>query len=228
MNGNHHGQSFSSLPRPQKTAVIILGVTAVAVFAIWIWQFNMRINAPFRPTDAEMAQGEKDAQAKIDAANASKTLDTDGDGLTDYDETTIYKTSPYLADTDGDGIPDGEEVRLGQNPLCNEKTEVGDCGLTASSTTVTQTVDTTSVDTTSVGASSTPAENVDQALLIKALSGQGDADTMRQILLQGGADPAQVNVLTDADLMSMYTDVLQSQNPGVIISTSTATSTSIN
>jgi len=223
MNGNHHGQSFSSLPRPQKTAVIILGFTAVAVFAIWIWQFNMRINAPFRPTDAEMAQGQKDAQAKIDAANTLKTQDSDGDGLTDYDETTIYKTSPYLEDTDGDGIPDGEEVRLGQNPLCNEKTGVGDCGLTASSTSVTQTV-----NTTSVVASSTPAENVDQALLIKALSGQGDADTMRQILLQGGADPAQVNVLTDADLMSMYTDVLKAQNPDVIISTSTATSTSIN
>lgn len=220
MNDTTPGQSFSSLPRPQKTAVVILALTAVAVFGIWIWQFNMRINSPFRPTADQIAQGEKDTQAKIDAANAEKNKDTDTDGLSDYDESNTYATSPYLADTDGDGILDGQEIRLGKNPLCNEKTGIGDCGSTASSTSGSQ--------TTSNSATSTPAENVDQDLLIKALSGQGDANTMRQILIQGGADSAQVNLLTDADLMGIYSDVLKAQNPDVIIGSSTATSTSIN
>lgn len=52
-----------------------------------------------------------------------KELDTDGDGINDYDEMYYYNTNPYLSDTDGDGIPDGKEVALGMNPLeRNQKT----------------------------------------------------------------------------------------------------------
>jgi len=36
--------------------------------------------------------------------------DTDGDGVADGDEITLYGTEPTLADTDGDGILDGEEL----------------------------------------------------------------------------------------------------------------------
>lgn len=44
-------------------------------------------------------------------------IDTDRDGLSDYDEINIYHTNPYNPDTDKDGIPDGEEIRRGRNPL---------------------------------------------------------------------------------------------------------------
>uniref|UniRef100_UPI004049F2BB T9SS type A sorting domain-containing protein n=1 Tax=Fulvivirga sp. TaxID=1931237 RepID=UPI004049F2BB len=37
-------------------------------------------------------------------------VDTDGDGLSDADETNIYKTDPNNADTDNDGLSDGFEV----------------------------------------------------------------------------------------------------------------------
>jgi len=36
--------------------------------------------------------------------------DTDGDGLSDYDEIQVYQTLPDLADSDGDGLSDGDEV----------------------------------------------------------------------------------------------------------------------
>ena len=36
--------------------------------------------------------------------------DTDGDGLSDYDEIFVYHTDPLKADTDADGFKDGEEV----------------------------------------------------------------------------------------------------------------------
>ncbi|WP_028579025.1 thrombospondin type 3 repeat-containing protein [Desulfogranum japonicum] len=36
-------------------------------------------------------------------------VDTDLDGLTDYDEVNIYGTDPNLVDTDNDGIPDNQE-----------------------------------------------------------------------------------------------------------------------
>lgn len=42
--------------------------------------------------------------------------DTDGDGLSDYDEVAIWKTDPLNADTDGDTYKDGDEVKNGYNP----------------------------------------------------------------------------------------------------------------
>jgi len=43
--------------------------------------------------------------------------DTDGDGLSDYEEKRIYGTDPRNPDTDGDGMKDGAEVKRGRNPL---------------------------------------------------------------------------------------------------------------
>lgn len=47
----------------------------------------------------------------------SQKLDTDADGLSDYREVKVYKTDPTKSDTDGDGYTDGEEVKSGHNPL---------------------------------------------------------------------------------------------------------------
>lgn len=43
-------------------------------------------------------------------------LDTDGDGLSDYEERAIYQTYWYDSDTDKDGFSDYEEVRAGFSP----------------------------------------------------------------------------------------------------------------
>jgi hypothetical protein len=43
-------------------------------------------------------------------ARNDASLDTDGDGLTNIDEITLYDTDPAVADTDADGIDDGDEV----------------------------------------------------------------------------------------------------------------------
>ena len=45
------------------------------------------------------------------------TRDSDGDGLSDFDEKYIYKTDHYKADTDGGGVNDGTEVARGTDPL---------------------------------------------------------------------------------------------------------------
>ena len=38
-------------------------------------------------------------------------VDTDGDGVRDFDETERFKTNPRAADTDGDGVNDKQEIR---------------------------------------------------------------------------------------------------------------------
>lgn len=44
-------------------------------------------------------------------------VDTDGDGLTDFEEVTDTGTDPNNPDTDGDGYNDGDEVNFGSDPL---------------------------------------------------------------------------------------------------------------
>ena len=53
----------------------------------------------------------------------SRLLDTDNDGLTDYEEKEIYFIDPNNPDTDNDGYSDGEEVRSGYNPKGDGKLE---------------------------------------------------------------------------------------------------------
>ena len=43
--------------------------------------------------------------------------DTDGDGLSDWDEVFRHGTDPNRADTDGDGLADASEILAGANPL---------------------------------------------------------------------------------------------------------------
>ncbi|MFQ6107090.1 MAG: ABC transporter substrate-binding protein [Thermoplasmata archaeon] len=49
--------------------------------------------------------------------------DRDGDGLSDWDEESVYGTDPSEADTDGDGMSDGAEIALGRDPLTAEREE---------------------------------------------------------------------------------------------------------
>jgi len=44
-------------------------------------------------------------------------IDTDGDGLSDEDETDVYGTDPNDADTDDGGVNDGDEIDNGTDPL---------------------------------------------------------------------------------------------------------------
>lgn len=53
-----------------------------------------------------------------------KKTDADGDGISDYDEVTVYGTDPENADTDGDGFSDFDEIAAGFNPNGEGKLEV--------------------------------------------------------------------------------------------------------
>src|SRR5262249_7591670 len=50
--------------------------------------------------------------------------DTDGDGLSDSDE-TLLKTDPLRFDTDGDGFSDAEELAQGSNPIDSSSPSTG-------------------------------------------------------------------------------------------------------
>lgn len=52
-------------------------------------------------------------------------LDTDMDGLNDYEEIFIYKTNPNKKDTDDDELNDSDEIKLKFNPLKSDSLDDG-------------------------------------------------------------------------------------------------------
>ena len=118
----------------------------------------------------------KDKSGVIENLNNLK--DTDGDGLSDYEEKYIYGTSPYLVDTDSDGISDYDEILAGQEPLC-----VGDtCNLE----------DETNSNLT---------DPVDPGLQ-KMMS----LDELKNELIRAGYSAEEVNKLSEEDLSLIYTE----------------------
>lgn len=67
-------------------------------------------------TDPNQTDTDGDGLSDYDEIYKYKTdpikADSDGDGLSDYDEIFKYKTNPLKLDTDGDGYKDGEEILI--------------------------------------------------------------------------------------------------------------------
>lgn len=206
---------FKNIPRKQKIAVFILALGAIVIVVFWAWQFNTRLASPFKsPID-----NQKNTAVSPNLTDATSTVidlhnvDTDHDGLSDYDEINIYHTSPYLEDTDSDGIPDGVEVKNSTDPNCpTGKVCNGINDTTAASSTL---ATSTGAAPTSVNipALSIPADvaSSSQQAIQDAISGKADATTLRQLLITSGADKAMLDQISDADLMASYQQTLQNQ-----------------
>lgn len=94
---------------------------AVAFLALTVGAAQMRSNIHFPTAGLKAIRplGLRDLQPRFDwSLPAAGSTDTDGDGLSDADETTTYGSSPYLEDTDSDGTSDGDEVKAKTDPAC--------------------------------------------------------------------------------------------------------------
>ena len=78
-------------------------------------EVNVNLNVPEPNINSQQPIVNNPVLAPQDDPNS--TVDTDHDGLTDYQEVHVYHTDPLKADTDGDGYNDGDEVKNGFNPL---------------------------------------------------------------------------------------------------------------
>lgn len=231
---------FSEKPTPppldknQKIAAAGLAVFAVLIVVLWVAQLRNNIYGPFNAPagSSQVAQTGLDDQAAKDAALKAK--DTDGDGLSDYDELNIYKTSPYLADTDGDGLKDGDEVKAGTDPNCPKGKTCGQGLLdntapaqdaSTSGATVLPDAGLNNLNNQSntlnsllnqfgatqpTGQSSAPASGAaltsDQLNALKNI----DVASLRQLLLQAGMDKATLDKISDTDLMASYSETFNS------------------
>jgi hypothetical protein len=92
----------------RKVGVTLIVVTLLVGLIITFSKINDKIFI------SQPQNNQRDLSIKIDVDSMYK--DSDGDGLTDWEE-ILWGTDPFNPDTDGDGTSDGDEVRLGRNPL---------------------------------------------------------------------------------------------------------------
>ncbi len=183
------------------------------------FSFGANLERPIQQQIAELYTGEEfltstDREAR--ALEESKSKDTDGDGLVDYDELYVYRTSPYLTDSDSDGFSDQSEVFSGNNPNCPTGT---DCS-------------TGIADAEEVKTSSNVAAGLVSGLDVGGIMASGEIeftnpedvenffkqatiDQIRAALIESGMDPAELAEIDDKTLEEFfYTVVDQASEEG--------------
>jgi hypothetical protein len=123
--------------------------------------------------------------------------DTDGDGLTDYDELYKYGSSPYLMDTDGDGYTDQTEVLNNTSPVCAVGADCSQGTGDSSSNLFDDVMPDEQADTS--GAS---LEDIQAAMHELTI------DEIRSLLIEAGADEEQLAGISDEDLQAMFLEVM--------------------
>lgn len=217
LENNNFGEQPPKQPleKNQKIALAALSVIAIFFVVMWVIQFNRSIADPF----AYKGEPEKTNNTPEEDANSEavlKTKDTDQDGLNDFDELAVYKTSPYLEDSDSDGLADGEEVKKGTDPNCPAGRNCATLGIleNASSTPVLQTDKTDSADDLNnilnrLNGQTTNNEAQVPADVQNLLGGQADAASLRQALLDAGMDKRILDAMTDKQLLDSYQETLK-------------------
>ncbi len=201
---------------PEQRAGLIFVVVAGSLTSILGLFFVLEhVSSPFLMT-YEGPVFETTAEKQAKEITSQKTRDTDGDGLTDYNELYLYKTSAYLADTDGDGYSDQSELSGGTNPNCPT-------GATCeASATISNTASPSFVSDLSnpIDASGlTGAVAIDPIEELKNLT----IPQIRELLIQSGADKATVDAMTDDQVQMLYDSALAQLNSGTGTATTTTT-----
>jgi len=183
-----------------KHAVLFLIFCVLLVVGVgYSWkQVQEGLREPYRydiPEDEASPRWSDSYDRETLRAIRLKTIDTDKDGLSNYDELYVYNTSPYLEDTDSDSILDKKEIEQNSDPNCPKgqtcfSPEVSDSG---ASIPIFQ-------DLPLSGTGS--AEE-------RALAGTATPDEIREILLQAGMSKEEVEQLSDETIKELYLESVE-------------------
>ncbi len=202
-NYNSSGSDLKQKNNQKIQRLLFLLFACLGVFLIYLSadQLKSRMNAPFNFVStnvSELSAGER----QMLLMHVLQNTDTDGDGLSDYDEIYIYGTSPYLADTDGDGISDYDEIMQGTDPLCPEGQ---DCyGLMDPNYIV---------DTGTIGLPDQDQieEDGETTIIEQIVSGEADPVQLRALLLDNGFNADDLELISDEELIEIYYEIIMEQ-----------------
>lgn len=200
------------LSREQKTGFVLLLVFGLLVVGLGFLQMRNTIYGPFVSSDG---QGQAaPVHTLFDEETRLQQIDTDQDGLNDYEELQFFKTSPYLPDTDSDGIIDKVELDTGTNPLCPEGEDCSRFVETVADEEPTLELSVPDVETPTdlIGdAASLTDVGADASIDLDSLA--QDADALRQILLSSGnITEEQLASIDDQTLLLLAEEVLSEES----------------
>ena len=197
----------------------VLSFFAVLTLFLGAWKISRTINPVIiydnpNEINASLEAGLNNIQK---STAELKSLDTDGDGLTDFDELYIYQTSPYLADSDSDGESDKKEIDEGFDPNCpkGQNCRSSGGGTTNDSRLTTDELQPPSGgsleegQTTGDSQLTTGTGLTDLPVELQNELGGLSASELRQLLLSSGQiDQEQLEAIDDATLMQVMREVL--------------------
>ena len=206
---------WKSFAKEQKAAFGLFVFIGIFALVFGMKSFGAHIRRPFelqilnaKTERTYLLEGERESEEE----QKQKETDTDEDGLMDYEELYVYKTSPYLSDSDSDNYNDKMEIDSGNDPNC----PVGkDCGK----------VTVTSVESESeqanallsgaeVGASSFEGNSSDDFVLdsskdVESFLSTLGADDIRALLLEQGIPQETLDTLDDETLVETFLGAIE-------------------
>ena len=167
---------------------------------------------PIQKQMADLYTGESyltDDQRQEQELEASKTKDTDLDGLVDYDELAVYKTSPYIVDSDSDGYDDKTEIFSGNNPNCPVGKTCGFMVASDEEATASSTIADTFVQSLGTGAlMEADSVSFNSASDVEAFFKQATLDQIRAALIASGMSQEELDALDDETLRAFFNGAL--------------------
>lgn len=206
---------WKSFAKEQKAAFGLFVFIGIFALVFGMKSFGAHIRRPF---ELQILNAKTERTYLLEGERASeeeekqKKTDTDEDGLMDYEELYVYKTSPYLSDSDSDNYNDKMEIDSGNDPNC----PVGkDCGK----------VTVTSVESESeqasellsgaeVGTSSTEETSSNDFVLdstndVQSFLSSLGADEIRSLLLEQGIPQETLDGLDDEVLIQTFQQAIE-------------------
>lgn len=214
-------ERWESLTKEQRISMVVLGLCGILAVGLSVYNIKNSIRSPFM-ADKSIIEKDKLLIGETDAEKIArqKRVDTDGDGLSDWDESNVYKTNPNLRDSCGDGISDNVRVRTGKYLGClNSPSGVGVLDYSQVQSTSTDLFSAPSasslIDQTQamIGADTSTQSALNSA---QAAIPQRDPASIRQMLLESGqVNMDEVNKLTDQELLNIYDQAVQADTQGL-------------
>ncbi len=215
--------------RRHKKAFLVIAAIAILILIFWIIQLRKNIIYPLHggvnPKILQQLADSNLQQTQTPTGEEAelKSRDTDADGLNDWDELNLYKTSPYLADSDSDSFSDKAEIESGNDPNCpkgencflnstqsgESDTELSSGSLLESSLLMPTSTATLSVTgTTSPSVSQLSAE--EKNALRESLGDKiNDPTAIRALLAQMGMDQNSLSALSDQVIIETLNNLLK-------------------
>lgn len=204
----------NSLTRIQKTGFVLLLIFGILAVGLGVLQLRNTIFGPFVINLSQLSNVPVGLFTNDEVR--LQNIDTDHDGISDWDELNFYGTSPYLADTDSDGISDYDEIFIHKtDPLCAKGDVCEFKGVESSEAGGETPAMEFPTNNAGFGFLSEVAQgDIGGETAMELLGALTDPQQVRQMILQsGGISAEELSQIDDATLMQIVQELLAGQEP---------------